>query len=149
MATRVADVFGIPMPEAVHNLLSIFEVLNINIAGIGLPLQCLSLGNYEEQLFFTMLAPLVLSMGLLVAFVIRSYAGGYGGAKAGLLAGLPWQLSLSFLIFPMVSCASFRAFPCEEFANGRAFLRAERVCVSVYALREIGCARECQCAIRA
>ena len=33
-------------------LLSIFEVLNINIGGIGLPLQCFGLGTYEQQLAF-------------------------------------------------------------------------------------------------
>ena len=44
---------------------------------------------------------------------------------AGLLAALPWLLSLCFLVFPMVSSAAFRAFSCEEFDTGRSFLRAD------------------------
>ena len=42
----------------------------------------------------------------------------------GLLA-LPHLLSLSFLVFPMVSSTAFRAFDCEKFDNGKAFLRAD------------------------
>ena len=45
VATRISDVYVIPMPEAVERLLSVFELLNINIGGIGLPLQCLGLGT--------------------------------------------------------------------------------------------------------
>ena len=45
--------------------------------------------------------------------------------RLGLLSALPWLLSLSFLVFPMVSSAAFRAFSCEEFDTGRAFLFAD------------------------
>ena len=65
IATRISSVYEVPMPAAVKQLLSLFEALNINIAGIGLPLQCLSLGTYEQQLAFTMLAPAVLAAGVL------------------------------------------------------------------------------------
>ena len=41
------------------------------------------------------------------------------------MAALPGLLVLSFLVFPMVSSAAFRAFSCEEFSNGRSFLRAD------------------------
>ena len=44
---------------------------------------------------------------------------------AGLVASLPWLLPLSFLVFPMVSSAAFRAFSCESFDDGRSFLRAD------------------------
>ena len=94
-----------PMPDAVRNLLAVFEVLNISIAGVGLPLQCLSLGTYEQQLFFTMLAPLVLAAALVLVFVLRSCFGKRGGPKAGLLAALPSLLTISFLVFPVVSSA--------------------------------------------
>jgi len=42
-----------------------------------------------------------------------------------LLEALPWLLMLSFLVFPMVSSAAFRAFSCEPFKNGRECLRAD------------------------
>ena len=41
------------------------------------------------------------------------------------MAALPGLLVLSFLVFPMVSSAAFRAFSCEGFSNGRSFLRAD------------------------
>ena len=37
---------------------------------------------------------------------------------------MPHLLTLSFLVFPMVSSAAFQAFPCEEFDDG-SFLRAD------------------------
>ena len=55
ITTRVAEVYDVPMPTAVADLLAMFEVFNVNISGIGLPLQCLNLGTYEQQLTVTML----------------------------------------------------------------------------------------------
>ena len=124
VATRVSTVYDVPMPAAVAALLSVFELFNINIGGIGLPLQCMGLGTYEQQLATTMLAPLAVAAFLLVGFLLRSCCRGRG-LGAGLLSALPWLLSLSFLVFPMVSSAAFRAFSCEAFDNGREFLRAD------------------------
>ena len=42
-----------------------------------------------------------------------------------LFAALPWLLMLFFVIFPMVSSSAFRAFSCEDFGNGKSFLRAD------------------------
>jgi len=44
---------------------------------------------------------------------------------AGLLSALPWLLGLSFLVLPTVSSAAVRAFACEHFDSGRAYLRAD------------------------
>ena len=92
------------MPESVSQVLAFTEVLNINIAGLGLPLQCLGMGTYQQQLATTMLAPLVIAGAIVLGFVLRSCCGcGPKGRFAGLLAALPWLLTLSFLVFPMVS----------------------------------------------
>ena len=93
------------MPSAVVELLSFFEVLNVNIGGVGLPLQCFGLGTYDQQLIITMLAPLVIAAGLVLGFVLRSRCGSglNKGRFTGLLEALPWLLMLSFLVFPMVS----------------------------------------------
>ena len=129
VATRVANVYDVPMPTAVARLLSIFEVFNFNIGGIGLPMQCLSLGTYEQRLAFTMLAPVALAAALVACFILRSCCCGSKGDRsrlgAGLLAALPSLLSLTFLVFPMVSSAAFRAFSCEAFDDGRSYLRAD------------------------
>eukprot|EP00964_Phaeocystis_antarctica_P047425 scaffold27425_cov69-Phaeocystis_antarctica.AAC.12 len=45
--------------------------------------------------------------------------------RVGGLIALPHLLKLSFLVFPMVSSAAFQAFACEEFDNGKSFLRAD------------------------
>merc|ERR1719197_1317056 len=45
--------------------------------------------------------------------------------KVGGLLALPHLLILSFLVFPMVSSTAFQAFSCEEFDNGKFFLRAD------------------------
>ena len=112
------------MPKSVEQLLSIFEVFNINIGGIGLPLQCLGMGTYQQQLATTMLVPLGLAVVLLLGCLVRS-CWRRQGVRAGALTALPLLLSLSFLVFPMVSSAAFRVFSCESFDNGRAFLRAD------------------------
>ena len=148
VATRISGAYDVPMPKEVAALLSVFELLNVNIGGIGLPLQCLGLGTYEQRLAFTMLAPFVLAVLVVAGFVARTFYrasgggdGGNGGGggrgardaqtsqpsrlKAGLLDALPWLLLLTFLVFPMVSSAAFQAFSCEEFDTGRSFLRAD------------------------
>ena len=197
VATRVAEVYEVSMPGAMAELLSILELFNFNLPRLGLPLQCLSLGTYQQQLAITMLMPLVFAAVLVVGFLIRSLVGRSASGKlldqaselkaafpknkdvqeavaramaevrrssgaesdtggiltdetalklrslaeqlpkpslcrrvtkrllAGLLSALPWLLTLTFLVFPMVSSAAFRAFSCEDFEDGRSFLRAD------------------------
>ena len=113
------------MPYAVAKLLSVFDVLNISIDGVGVPLQCLRLGTYEQQLGTTMLLPVVIAAAIVLGFAARGCCRGCRGLVSELFAALPWLLFLSFLVFPLVSSASFRAFSCELFDDGRSFLRAE------------------------
>ena len=97
----------VPMPSAAVETLAAAEVFNFNIGGIGLPLQCLGLGTYQQQLLTTMLAPLVIAAMIVLGFVLRSWCGGGPKGKfAGLLEALPWLLTLSFMVFPMVSSST-------------------------------------------
>ena len=196
IATQISDVYEVSMPEAMARLLSVLELFNVNLPRLGLPLQCLGLGTYQQQLAFTMLMPIVTAAVLVVGFLVytlvgksanqrlldlaselkaafpenrevqdvaataavekrRGAAEGSAGGVlnhetalklqtmaqqllnsslrrrirklllAGLLSALPWLLTLTFLVFPMVSSAAFRAFSCEEFEDGRSFLRAD------------------------
>ena len=129
VATRISAVYEVPVPKQVSALLSVFEVFNINIAGIGLPMQCLGLGTYQQQLLMTMLLPAGVAVVLVLGFLLRSFCcvREIKGSRLlhGLLAALPWLLPLSFLVFPMVSSAAFRAFSCEAFDDGRLYLRAD------------------------
>ena len=165
VATRISDVYSVPMPKSVAALLSVFELFNVNLAGLGLPLQCLGLGTYEQMLKVTLIGPAVVGALVVLCSVARklccaccspnttndrfstanggrasianraSDANGRGSLAArgaapsplrdGLFAALPWLLSLTFLVFPMVSSAAFRAFSCEAFDDGKSYLRAD------------------------
>ena len=112
----------------VQQLLEFFDFVNINIASFGVPLQCLGLGNFEDHLAFTMFAPVVLAVAILLGFLAFPYLGAIwsldprwfrrGKPKKMLFAALPWLLLLTFLVAPMVSSSAFRAFSCESFDNG-------------------------------
>ena len=112
----------------VQQLLEFFDFVNINIASFGMPLQCLGLGNFEDHLAFTMFAPVVLAVAILLGFLAFPYLGAIwsldprwfrrGKPKKMLFAALPWLLLLTFLVAPMVSSSAFRAFSCESFDNG-------------------------------
>ena len=119
------QVYVVPMPYEVARLLSVFDLLNISIDGVGVPLQCLRLGTYEQQLGTTMLLPVVIAAAIVLGFMARGCCRRSAGLATELFAALPWLLLLSFLVFPLVSSASFRAFSCEPFDDGRSFLRAE------------------------
>ena len=105
------------MPPEVQRVLEMLDLVNINVDALGLPLQCIGLGGFEENLAFTMFAPVVIAAAILL---FRR-----GRPKKRLLAALPSLLLLSFLTFPMVSSSAFLAFSCEEFDNERSFLRAD------------------------
>jgi len=115
----------VPFPSSAQSLLSIFEVFNLNISGLSLPLSCIGLGTYWERLFFTLVFPLVIAAGIVVYSLVFAMCknvrkgGMLAVAKegaiqaladdrksplrvAGLIA-LPNLLKLSFLVFPMVT----------------------------------------------
>ena len=52
IVTRVESVFKVAMPVAVASLLNVFDVLNLSIDAFGLPLSCLQLGSFFNQLPF-------------------------------------------------------------------------------------------------
>ena len=135
VVTRISEVYDCSMPPEVQRVLETFDLVNINVAALGLPLQCIGLGGFEEHLAFTMFAPVVIAATILLGFLASPFVEGIcardnrwfrrGRPTKRLLAALPWLLLLSFLVFPMVSSSAFRAFSCEEFDNGRSFLRAD------------------------
>ena len=126
VVTRITEVYELQLPAKVRQLLEIFDVLNINLGALGLPLQCLGLGDYEDHLAFTMFSPIILAAAILLGFLAYPYlSGNRGRPKEMLLAALPWLLLLTFIVSPMVSSSAFRAFSCEDFDNGRSFLRAD------------------------
>mgnify|MGYP001191171049 CR=1 FL=1 len=115
------------MPAPVASLLNVFGVLNLSIEALGVPLSCLQLGSFFNQLLFFVLSPCV--FGLLV--LIRSIAAEVftkrkaASLKAGIIRALPYLLYILFFAFPLVSSRAFQAFDCEEFDDGTRFLRVD------------------------
>ena len=147
VVTRVPDVFKLSFPRAAERLLAVFEVFNINVSGLSVPIACVGLGSYSNKMLFTILFPFVIAA--VIAFGSVGYAvlsarmaatpetdrksrtsaatesDRKSPFKDGRLLALPYLLILSFLVFPMVSCTAFRAFDCEEFDDGKTYLRAD------------------------
>ena len=115
------------MPASVASLLTVFDVLNMSIDAFGLPLSCLQLGSFFNQLEFLVLSPCVLGL-LILAFKMATEVltkRQAASLKAGLIRALPYLLYLLFFAFPLVSSRAFQAFDCEEFDDGTRFLRAD------------------------
>ena len=47
VVSRISEVYEVQLPAKVQQLIAIFDIVNINIDSLGLPLQCLGLGDYE------------------------------------------------------------------------------------------------------
>ena len=121
----------VPMPKAVQDFLAIFEVFNFNIGGISLPLQCVGLGSFSQQMLFTIVFPLAIAAGIALCAIIYARCSSKARGKAlpqannllvpkqticsacgrtsslqiGLLLALPHLLTLTFLVMPMASVA--------------------------------------------
>ena len=115
------------MPAAVVALLDVFDNVNLSIDALGLPLTCLQLGSFFDQLLFLVLSPcalglLVLAFSMATEVTTKRRA---AGLKARLIRVLPYLLYLLFFAFPLVSLRAFQAFDCEEFDGGTRFLRVD------------------------
>ena len=127
IATRIESVFKVSMPASVAALLDVFDVLNLSIDALGLPLGCMRLGSFFDQLLFLVLAPCVLGILVLACSMATEVLTKRKAAslKAGLIRALPYLLYLAFCAFPLVSSRAFQAFDCEEFDDGTRFLRVD------------------------
>ncbi len=149
VATRIPAVFVVPFPKEARSILAPFEVLNVNVAGLSLPLSCIRLGTFSQQMLFTLLLPIAIAAGITLCsflyallrmpndknmqaapqpqeavFKGRGTKDRTSCLPAGGLIALPHLLVLSFLVLPLASSQSFQAFSCEPFDNGKSFLRA-------------------------
>ena len=127
IATRVEAVFGVSMPASVAALFQALDTLNLSIDAFGLPMSCLQLGSFFNQLLFLVLMPyvfglLILTCSMAVEIVTKGKA---TSLKAGLIRAVPYLLCLAFFAFPMVSSRAFQAFNCEVFDDGSRFLKVD------------------------
>ena len=127
IAARVESVFKVAMPASVASLLNVVDVLNLSIDALGLPLSCLQLGSFYNQLLFLVMLPcvlgsLVLAFSMATEILTKREA---ASLKAAFIRALPYLLYLLFFAFPLVSSRAFQAFDCEEFDDGTRFLRVD------------------------
>ena len=54
----MGETYVVSFPRSVERSLDAFTFVNLELDGLGLPLACISLGNFENRLLFVMLAPL-------------------------------------------------------------------------------------------
>ena len=115
------------MPSSVTALLDVFDYFNLDIDAFGLPLGCLQLGSFSDQLLFIVLLPCVLGLLVLTFSILAEVLTKHKDAslKAGLIRALPYLLYLAFYAFPLVSSRAFQAFDCEEFDDSTRFLRVD------------------------
>ena len=115
------------MPASVASLLNVVDVLNLSIDAFGLPLNCLQLGSFFNQLLFLVLSPCVLGLLVLACSMATEVLTKRKATniKAGLIRALPYLLYILFFAFPLVSSRAFQAFDCEEFDDGTRFLRVD------------------------
>ena len=108
-------------------LINAFDFLNLSIDAFGLPLNCLKLGSFFDQLLFLVLLPRVIGLLTLVCTLGIEVRTEHEAAslKAGVIRALPYLLYILFFAFPLVSSRAFQALECEEFDDGSRFLSAD------------------------
>ena len=129
IVTRIGEVYKVPMPSAVRRVLDVMDLLNVTI-GSFVPLECLSLGTFYQQLLTTMLSPLVVALAIVVGFLLFIAAPNVdlpvgAAVRKAMLRALRWLLLLFYLVFPVVTSLAFRAFDCVEFDSGESYMAAD------------------------
>ena len=125
--TRVESVFKVAIPSSVAALLNVFDSLSLSIDAFGVPLNCVQLGSFFDQLIFLVLLPGVLVLLTLVCSLgieVRTKREA-ASLETGFITALPYLLCILFFAFPLVSSRAIQALDCEEFDDGRRFLRVD------------------------
>ena len=126
MATSIQSAFSVTYPAQVRAVLSVFELVSLNLFELGLPLECMGLGSFLQRLMLMLIAPLCLVLCTLPIAARPCFGDGGGcSGRAILLRALPMVLKLLFIVFPLVSAVAVQAFDCDELDNGVHWLRAD------------------------
>ena len=97
------------LPPAVKRLLSLFAIgISFGVNSISSVLECLGLRGYVSTLVFYTMAPLVLTLVLLLATFGRMCYVRRLTAEALLESAVPALLKVAFLTYPLVATVAFR-----------------------------------------
>jgi hypothetical protein len=123
IATKVGETYQVTYPKSVEQTLAVFSWASLQFDGLGLPLACVALGGFKNQLLFMTLAPLVL---LLLTVPIgwqspnhtqeapspnSNNLDKHGWLRQTAYRALPLALRITFFAFPAVSSLAFQALP--------------------------------------
>ena len=129
VATAISSTYHVQFPGDSSSFLASFQLLNLDLGGIGLPFGCIGLHQLRRRLLFSILAPFGCSI-ILFALVHRR------------LKLLPILLYITFFLTPAVSCQAFLAFDCDCFhlneTHGKAYLLADTTVECGWCLPETG-----------
>ena len=116
VAAAIPTTYHIKFPGSSASFLSFFQLLNLDLGGIGLPLGCFGLHLLRHRLLFSIIAPFGCSVILIVLVHRRMML-------------LPILLYVTFFLAPPVSSQAFLAFDCDCFhlnqTHGKAYLIAD------------------------
>ena len=116
VAVSIPGTYNVQFPGSSASFLSFFQLLNLDLGGIGLPLGCVGLDQLRRRLLFSIIAPFGCSVILIVLIHRR-------------LMLLPILLYVTFFLAPAVSSQAFLAFDCDCFhlneTHGKAYLMAD------------------------
>ena len=116
VAMTIPRTYHVKFPSGTASFLSYFELLGLDLGGVGLPLACVGLDQLRRRLLFSIIAPFGCSV-LVFVLVHRR------------LAILPIVLYVTFFLSPAVSAQAFLAFDCDCFhlneTHGMAYLMAD------------------------
>ena len=75
---------GVTLPKSASSSLTVLSIVNLDLNGLGLPLECLGLGGYRARLLFLMLLPPIFAADQ------RGYNRVPLGVAGGLISGAAW-----------------------------------------------------------
>lgn len=143
--TSASTVLDVTMPTSFTNFADVADFLNLNLSG-ALPFACSGSYSFIDHLFITTLAPVAISLLILVGFVfewtrarirIQNNHNRRRGAKRRKFNQLfnkyfKYFLYLAYMVLPSVSTIIFQMFPCvdvdpanEDTGMSDLFLRAD------------------------
>jgi hypothetical protein len=114
---QIPQVFNIPFPANFEHLISHFGFVNFDILTV-VGLGCVAPMSFYGKLLFMTLTPLVLAAGLGVKYKLADSVSAKNKCTT-------WFLKMTYLVFPGVSTAVFKVFPCYQFDDDTSFLKAD------------------------
>ena len=116
-ATSISAIYQVTFPPASEYVLSSFELLNLDLGGMGLPLACFGLHRIGNRLWYSIVAPFAIIALTLALFVLKGPPPRRAGepTPSRFTDAIPVILYVSFFVSPAVSSQAFRAFNCDCF----------------------------------